>query len=217
MFFYLLFAGWPEVCVEWTCSTRADDAARAESVLSPSCFGMYPVQQSWVPSWHIMSVVFNSISPFFFVFIVSNSHTQNNSLIQDTFMGSDIYICNYSVFFWSFSLRSYVWCPRIQLLLKLVDTCTHAFIAKQVSVKVPVLSVYHNYLSDSKLLRWKENDVQTDECRAICHVSSNSIRAVGCVLIMLQAVQNGSAFHKLNDFFINPYPVLNLFVLLWPF
>lgn len=81
-------------------------------------------------------------------------------------------------------------------------------------MKVLVLSVYHNYLSDSKLLRWKENDVQTDECRAICHVSSNSIRAVGCVLIMLQAVQNGSAFHKLNDFFINPYPVLNLFVLL---
>ena len=29
---------------------------------------------------------------FFFVFIVSNSHTQNNSLVQDTFMGSEIYI-----------------------------------------------------------------------------------------------------------------------------
>ena len=62
----------------------------------------------------------------FFVFIVSNSHTQNNSLIQDTFMGSDIYICSYSVFFWSFSLWSYMWCPRIQLLIKLVDTCSKA-------------------------------------------------------------------------------------------
>ena len=85
-------------------------------------------------------------------------------------------------------------------------------VAKQVLVKVLVLSVYCNCLSNSKLLHWKENDVEADVRRALCHVSSNNIRAVGCVLIMLQALHNGSAFHKLNDFFINPYPVLNLFV-----
>ena len=84
-------------------------------------------------------------------------------------------------------------------------------------MKVLVLSVYCNYLSNSKLLHWKEKGVEADVRRALYHVSSNNIRAVGCILIMLQALQNGSAFHELNDFFINPYPALNLFASLRPF